>query len=180
MGTPGRCFVGLGKDTQDLAHLGWAGSGPPATAAAGVKQPRAMRVWLPCVVTGPSSPTRMRAANQRREALRPHWALSSRKRLPTSLRPSEPGRWVVHLLRSRAHRCPSSGPAQPQLLFGRPGVIASPPFTPANRREVTLQASQSQMQEMLGQMRDQGDQWPRMLGAGEFGSQSGNVAQVPG
>ena len=99
-----------------------------------------------------------------------------------------PGSARLHhsVLRSRgqggwgAHRCTCSGPAQPQLLSGRPGAIASPPSTPADRREVTSRASQSQMQEMLGQMRDQGDQWPRMLGAGDFCSQSGNVAQGPG
>lgn len=127
-----------------------------------------MPIWLPRVMTGPSSPDQaLQISEEKRSGLT---ALRSRKRLPTSLRLSEleRGWWgVAHLPRSRAHRCPSSGPARPQLLFGCPGVIASPPFTPANRSEVTLQASQSQMQEMLGQMQDQGDQWPRMLGAGE-------------
>lgn len=124
-----------------------------------------MPVWLPRVMTGPSSPD-AGAANQRREALQPQG--SALPEAPAYITPSfRAGGWVALLPRSRAHRCPSSGPAWPQLLFGCPGVIASPPFTPANRSEVTLQASQSQMQEMLGQMQDQGDQWPRMLGAGE-------------
>ena len=91
-------------------------------------------------------------------------ALSSRKRLPTSLRLSElGGGWRICLAAGHT----GVPPQDQQLLFGCPGVIASPPFTPANRSEVTLQASQSQMQEMLGQMQDQGDQWPGMLDAGE-------------
>lgn len=68
-----------------------------------------MPVWLPRVVTRPSSPD-AGAANQRREALRPHG--SELPEAPAYITPSfRAGGWVAHLPRSRAHRCSSSGPA---------------------------------------------------------------------
>lgn len=153
---------------QRRAHLCSARGGPRAPRAA-AKQPQAASAWRPRAATRRSSSDAGSANPKRRGAAAAGFVLPEAHALFT---PSS-GAKGPHLPRSRAHSFPSSGPAEPWQLSGRPGVIATPPSALGDRSEVTSRVS-------LGQMREQGHQWPRTLSAGEFCSQPGSVAQAQG
>lgn len=148
---------------QRQAHLCSARGGARAPRAA-AKQPQAASAWRPRAGTRRSSSdaSEERRCGRRARAPGSARALHSLPRRQGAATSAQPGAQLSLLRTSRA-----------LAALGRPGVIAPTPSAPGDRSEVTSRVS-------LGQMQEQGHQWPRMLSAGEFCSQPGSVAQAQG